>query len=242
MLSLLKKRPFLKDLLPPGYIDIHSHLLPGIDDGAKTIDDSASLIAQLSEIGFCKFITTPHIMAVVWENTPETIKGALSEVKSTLPNVRIKAAAEYLMDANFVKLFQSGAPLLTLKDDLVLVEMSYLNPPIQLFQIIFDLQLAGYRPVLAHPERYNFYHNNFREYEKLHNAGCLFQMNLLSTVGYYGKAVAIAADELLKKGLIDLTGSDVHHLNHVRSFERRLVIKHDKALMAILPNNRQFDF
>ena len=242
MLSLLKKRPYLKDLIPPGYIDIHSHLLPGIDDGAKTIEDSTLLISGLSEIGFGKFITTLHIMSVVWENTPETIDVALQQVKSALPNVRIKAAAEYLMDSNFVHLFQSDSRLLTLKDDLILVEMSYLNPPIQLYQIVFDLQLAGYRPVLAHPERYNFFHNNFHEYEKLRNAGCLFQMNLLSAVGYYGKAAAIAADELLKKRMIDFTGSDVHHMNHVRSFEKRLVISEHRTLSTIIGNNSQFGF
>jgi len=105
------------------------------------------------------------------------------------------------------------------------VELSYLNPPIQLYNILFDLQIAGYRPVLAHPERYLYYHQQFRDYEKLKNAGCQFQLNLLSTVGYYGVEVAKAAENLLKKGMIDYVGSDVHHGNHIKAFSNKILLK-----------------
>jgi len=245
LLSFFKSKPFLCDLIPNNHIDFHSHLLPGLDDGAATVDDTAVMISKLKQFGCTQLITTPHIMTNVWENANKGIESRLSETKIELKErgitIPIKAAAEYLLDEYFVKLFTNG-PLLTLKDSYVLVEMSYLNPPIQLYQILFDLQLAGYLPVLAHPERYSFLHNNFDEYLKLKNAGCLFQVNLLSTVGYYGDEVASVTDKLLKKGMIDFAGSDVHHLNHIAAFQKRLIIKDSTALQTALSNNSLFRF
>ena len=166
MFSLFKSKPRLKDLIPENHIDIHSHLLPGIDDGAKTFEDTLSLTKALQGFGVSQFITTPHIIQHVWDNTHEQIlaKSATTILALEKNNISapFKAAAEYLMDDQFVHLFQSGE-LLTLKDNYVLVEMSYINAPIQLYSILFDLQVAGYIPVLAHPERYLFYQNNFSE-------------------------------------------------------------------------------
>lgn len=243
MFSFLKAKPLLSDLIPDNYIDIHSHLLAGIDDGAKTFEDTLSLIIDLQKIGFSQFITTPHIMKHVWDNTSQTINIKLGETKLELKEKNIetplKAAAEYLMDGEFITLFQNEA-LLTLKENYVLVEMSYINAPIQLYDILFELQVAGYKPVLAHPERYNFYHNNLAEYKKLKNAGCLFQLNLLSTVGYYGEGVTKTANYLLEKGLIDFVGSDVHHHNHVANFSRKIQIKEIEALRKAVENNQFF--
>ena len=246
MLHFFKhKKPFLKDLIPDNYIDIHSHLLPGIDDGSTCIEDTTSFINGLQEIGFKKFITTPHVMGDVWKNTNDQINKKLvttiSELK--IPNIdnRIKAAAEYMIDSEFTSLFKSKS-LLTLKDNYVLVEISYLNPPIQLFEILFDLQVAGYRPILAHPERYNFYHSSLDEYKKLKNAGCLFQLNMLSTTGYYGERVSKAADLLLKNGLIDFIGSDVHHNRHMEYMHKRIILKNYEYLTSVFQNNSLFDF
>ena len=245
MLSFLRKPPYLKDLIPEGYTDIHSHLLPGIDDGAQTRDDTLFLVSKLLKIGFARFVTTPHIMANVWDNSRDGIEASssasINDLEKSGVTVPIRAAAEYLMDTYFVDLFQTEK-LLTLADNYVLVEMSYINPPIQLFQIIFDLQVAGYKPVLAHPERYTFYHHNFDEYAKLKNAGCLFQMNLLSVAGYYGIRVAETARKLLAKGLIDFTGSDVHHENHINAFSKRIVIKDTVPLAEAMKNNSMFRF
>ncbi|HEX8269191.1 MAG TPA: CpsB/CapC family capsule biosynthesis tyrosine phosphatase [Flavobacterium sp.] len=245
MFTFLKGKPYLKDLIPPNHIDFHSHLLPGIDDGAKTFDDTKALISDLISFGCEQFITTPHIMGNVWENTPQIIAAKLAETNKKLTeaglNIKLRAAAEYLIDSNFVKLVASER-LLTLNDNYVLVEMSYINPPLQLYDVLFDLQVAGYIPVLAHPERYSFYFKSFGEYQKLKNAGCRFQINLLSTVGYYGKWVAQIADRLLQAGLIDFAGSDVHHDTHARSFEKRVLIKDVKPLQAALENNVIFRF
>jgi tyrosine-protein phosphatase YwqE len=244
VLSFLRQKPFLRDLFPPDYTDIHSHLLPGIDDGAKDLSVSAALIGGMKKLGIARAVTTPHIMRNVWDNTPETVNEKLRETKASVSDKAafpLRAAAEYLIDDHFVTLYKNEE-ILTLKDNLVLVEMSYLNPPIQLPEILFDLQVAGYRPVLAHPERYMFYHARFDEFKKLKNAGCLFQLNLLSTVGYYGPAVTVVAEKLLRAGMIDFTGTDMHHSKHLEALWRRMKIKDSAQLQKAMENNSLFGF
>lgn len=243
MFFFSKNKPVLKDLIPDNHIDIHSHLLPGIDDGARTFEDTLQLVRSLQGFGISEFVTTPHIMQYVWDNTREAI---LSKATTTVValqtesiTVPFRAAAEYLMDDSFERLFKAN-DLLTLKDNLVLVEMSYINPPMQLYSILFELQVAGYIPVLAHPERYLFYQTNFNEYVKLKNAGCLFQLNLLSVVGYYGDDVAKVAAQLLKKGMYTFVGSDVHHARHIAAFEQRVTLKDLVPLHEVLANNQFF--
>ncbi|MDI5887434.1 MULTISPECIES: tyrosine-protein phosphatase [Flavobacterium] len=243
MFTFLKSKPILKDLIPEHHIDIHSHLLPGIDDGAKTFGDTLRLTQALQDIGISEFITTPHIIQHVWDNTHEQIldKKATTVLELEKNNITVpfKAAAEYLMDDQFVQLFKSNN-LLTLKDNYVLVEMSYINPPIQLYSILFDLQVAGYIPVMAHPERYLFYHNDFNEYQKLKRAGCLFQLNLLSVVGYYGAGITKIAEQLLQKGMYTYVGSDVHHDNHIAAFQQKVNLKDVTPLKEAIANNQFF--
>ncbi|AOZ98522.1 tyrosine-protein phosphatase [Flavobacterium commune] len=245
MFTLFKSKPTLKELIPDNHIDIHSHLLPGIDDGAKTFEDSLRLTQALKSFGISQFITTPHIIQHVWENTHEQIiankNSTVEKLHKNNITIPFQAAAEYLMDDQFVRLFQSN-DLLTLKDNHVLVEMSYINAPIQLYSILFDLRVAGYTPVLAHPERYLFYHKNFNEYEKLKKAGCLFQLNLLAVVGYYGENITKIAESLLQKGMYDFVGSDVHHDNHIAAFEQKIKIKEVQPLKDIIANNQFFKY
>ena len=245
MLTFFKPKPILKDIIIDNFIDIHSHLLPGIDDGAQSIEDTNFLISEMNKIGFKQCITTPHVMENVWKNSRKKIELNLDttqiELRNKNNNVPIKAAAEYMMDANFVTLFQNE-PLLTLKENYVLVEISYMNPPIQLYDIIFDLQVAGYKPILAHPERYSFFHHNFNDYQKLKYSGCLFQINLLSIIGYYGIEVAKAAEQLLKKGMIDFVGSDIHHSNHINGFSKKILLKDLSPVKDAIENNSFFSF
>jgi protein-tyrosine phosphatase len=244
MFSFLKPKARLIDIIPTNYVDIHSHVLPGIDDGAKTIEDSKFLLENMIEFGFSKIITSPHTIETIWNNTPETISEALQITKENLnvltTKVELKAASEYIMDDYFASLFDLGK-LLTIKDNYVLVEMSYINPPFQLYDYIFKLQVAGYIPVLAHPERYVFYHSDVSNYAKLKKAGCYFQMNLLSATGYYGKEVAKIADQLLKNDMIDFVGSDFHHKQHVESFSNPIIIKETVALKKAAENNCIFN-
>jgi len=243
LFSFFTPKKILKDLIPDNFVDIHSHLLPGIDDGSKSFDNTLSLVSSLKEIGFSQFTATPHVIKHVWENTRESIESAkeavISGFKEINKPIALHAAAEYMMEDSFVKLFQSEK-LLTLKDNYILVEMSYLNAPIQLYDIIFELQVAGYKPVLAHPERYVFYHHNFQEYKKLKKSGCLFQLNLLSSVGYYGKNETETAQKLLDEGMIDFVGSDVHHHKHIDSFEKKLLLKNPLPLIEAIRNNEFF--
>lgn len=240
MFHLLRRKPTLKDLITSDYVDIHSHLLPGIDDGAATSEITFQLITAMRQLGFDQCITTPHIFTAVWDNTPEIIEKKYDEISAGLPNLTfLRFGAEYMIDPNFVKMFQNGK-LATLKENYVLVELSYINPPIQLFEILFDLQIAGYRPIIAHPERYPYYNSDLSAFSKLKNAGCLFQLNLLSTVGYYGIEANKSAELLLKKGLVDFVGSDIHHQNHIESFSRPLQISNVSSLTSAIRNNQFF--
>ncbi|MFD2891028.1 tyrosine-protein phosphatase [Flavobacterium chuncheonense] len=243
MLSLFKKQPKLKELIPHDYTDIHSHVLFGIDDGAKTSADSRFLMESMKAMGFSKIITTPHTHFNLWPNSSTTIAETRRKVQAAFPDLctqmQLQAASEYYMDEHFVQLLQSEA-LLVLKDNYILVEMSYLNAPLQLFDIIFELQLKGYTPILAHPERYTFYHNSLKAYEALKKAGCLFQMNLLSSVGYYGTAVANTADTLLQMDMMDFVGSDIHHAKHIAAFDNKVILKNRKTLEKVIEVNQFF--
>ena len=243
MLSLFKSKPRLSELIPNGYVDIHSHVLPGIDDGAQNMENSKFLLEAMIGFGFSKVITTPHTMKNVWDNTTSSIKNAQQIVESELSELsnqlNLQSASEYFLDENLMQLAQQEK-LLTLKDNYILVEMSYLNAPIQLYDFLFELQLKGYQLILAHPERYTFFHSKKKEYNKLKKAGCLFQMNLLATVGYYGKEVAETADYLLKENLYDFVGSDIHHKNHVAAFQNKLVIKNHKQMETVIEKNLFF--
>jgi len=236
-----KKRISITDFFTSDFIDIHSHLLPGIDDGAKNLDDSISLITTMRSYGVKNFITTPHVLGDVYPNSAETIKTKLFEVQQALKthgldDIRISAAAEYMLDEQFSELLKGGE-LLTLKDNYILVEMSYFSAPINLYDVLFDIQLKGYKPILAHPERYNFYHNDFESYYKLRKAGCLFQLNFLSLTEQYGKNVQQIAQKLLKLGLYDFVGTDTHHSRHLNLLASLATEKHKKSLESIMQNN-----
>ncbi|AMA49825.1 MULTISPECIES: tyrosine-protein phosphatase [Flavobacterium] len=243
MLFFTKSKPLLREFTENQFIDLHSHILPGIDDGAKNIEDTVRLITTLSDYGFTQFMATPHTFSGYYDNTYESIAtnyhNTVNELNQKGLSFTMNFASEYLMDDYFVSLFKKKE-IHTLKDQYVLVEMSYLNAPINLFDILFDLQVAGYTPILAHPERYLFYHQQFDSYKKLKNAGCKFQLNLLSTVGYYGKEVKNIADQLLKEDLIDFTGSDVHHEKHLKAFLSKIEIKNTDALKNAIRNNDYF--
>lgn len=243
MISFFKTKPTLADLIPDNHVDIHSHLIPGVDDGAKNIEDSVALIRKMGAIGFKNITTTPHIITNIWNNNETDIAQRHQNIVATIKEQcginQFNVAIEYMMDEHFLKRL-AHEKLLTLKDNYILVEMSYLNPPIQLFEIIFEIQLAGYKPVLAHPERYLFYHHNFKEFDKLKNAGCLFQLNLLATVDYYGAGITKVAEKLLSFDYYDFVGSDIHHQNHVDAFDRKLKIKNDAGLEKVIQQNLFF--
>ena len=241
MFFFKKKEIPLTNFFSDNFIDIHSHLLPGIDDGAKDIDNSIELILKMYSYGIKNFITTPHVLGDVYPNSSETIKSKLEEVRKALLakgylDIKINAAAEYMLDEQFSKRLEKN-DILTLKDNYILVEMSYFNAPMNLYDVLFEIQLKGYKPVLAHPERYNFYHNELDNYYKLKKAGCLFQLNLLSLTEQYGKNVQQISNKLLTQNLYDFVGTDTHHKNHLQLLKKIGTDKNLKKIQHLLNNN-----
>lgn len=205
-------------------VDMHSHLIPGIDDGAKTMEESIHLIQQLQQLGYKKIITTPHIYKEYYPNTSDIIRKGLEQLQIALQkeqiDVEVAAAAEYFMDEYFEDLLARKDLLTFGNKNYVLVEMSFFFEPPLLDNYIFDLCAKGYQPILAHPERYLFLNAQFDRYHELKEKGCLMQMNLPSLVGYYGKPVQQNANQLLKAGLIDLFGTDLHGERHLEALKK----------------------
>lgn len=244
MLFFKKKDIPLTDFFSSDFVDIHSHLLPGIDDGSKDIDDTISLISKMSSYGIKNFITTPHVLGDVYPNSTKKIKEKLEEVRlalkeNNLNDININAAAEYMLDEQF-SLRLEADDILTLKDNYILVEMSYFNAPYNLYEILFEIQLKGYKPVLAHPERYIFFHNDFENFYKLKKAGCVFQLNLLSLTEQYGKGVQKTAQKLIKENLYDFVGTDTHHHNHLNLLQKIGKTKIKKDIIHLIQNNKKF--
>lgn len=198
--------------------DVHSHFIPGIDDGAKTMEDSLELIASMKALGYKKVITTPHVMSDYYRNTPEIILGGLEDVRKALKDagidIEIDAAAEYNLDADFEPRIETGE-LLTFGDNYVLFELPFLQEPPNIGSAVFNMQMAGYKPILAHAERYPFWFHEFGKIRELRERGVKIQLNINSLTGFYGPEVKAAGERLVEEGLVDLLGSDCHHKGHI---------------------------
>lgn len=237
MLSLFNWKKPAVDQLSFLRTDIHSHLLPGIDDGSTEMEKTINYIEALSKLGYKKFITTPHVKAGIFPNTPEIINGALKEVKEALKTknieIEIEAAAEYLLDEDFENILKRKEILSFGSKKYVLIEMSFIAPPPNLHEIIFNLKTNGYAPIMAHPERYPYWWEDLYLPTKLKDAGCLLQLNLLSLTGYYGKKTKQVALKLLEGDLIDFVGTDLHHDRHLSDIQ---LLTKDSKLMKLLKN------
>jgi len=208
-------------------IEMHSHLIPGIDDGVKTTEESISIIRRLKKAGYHKVITTPHIMSDYYRNTPEIINKGLEKVKAALQkeniDIELEAAAEYFVDDYFEKLIKNDEPLLTFSDNRILIEQSAMRPSPNLGRVIFLLNTKGYKPILAHPERYTYYLKDFEKLKKIKSYNCEFQLNMLSLTKHYGPHAYKLAIKLLEEGMIDYIGSDIHHGKHLSIIEKQFV-------------------
>lgn len=204
-------------------IDFHNHLLPGIDDGSTDVETSIMLFKGMADLGFTEIICTPHIIADTHPNSPETISAAAnllqSEAKKLGVDLNFRYAAEYMMDDTFQQALAKKQPLLKLSGNRVLVEFSYIQKPSRVENFSFDLQIARYEPVLAHPERYMYYHKQMEQYEHLKDLGFELQLNLLSLTPYYGKEVQKVANHLLKNGMYDFACTDMHHSRHLEAMK-----------------------
>lgn len=205
--------------------DMHSHLLPGIDDGSPDIQTSLELIKGMMSLGYSKLITSPHIMSDMYKNTREIILEKLALLRSAVKeaglDIEINAAAEYYLDEYVHGLIKNNEPLLPVSKNMILVEFSMAFPSHSLKDILFDMQMQGLQPIIAHPERYIYLERNKDFYEELKDIGCLFQVNLLSLIGHYGRTQQELAQYLLKKGYYDLAGTDLHHVRHLDALHSR---------------------
>ena len=204
-------------------VDMHSHLLPGLDDGLQEMEHTLTFIRQLQQLGYKKLICTPHILSDLYPNSPETILPKLELVRAALEenkiDMQIEAAAEYMVDAEFENHINAGKQLLTFGKNFILIEMSYVAASSNIEQVIFQLRIKGLQPILAHPERYNYYLGTPEQYERFIDLGCLLQVNLLSLLGYYGEPVKSTAQNLVKKKMVSFAGTDMHHGNHLKGLK-----------------------
>jgi tyrosine-protein phosphatase YwqE len=213
-------------------VDIHSHLIPGVDDGAKDLEDSIELIKGLKDLGFKKIITTPHIYSDYYPNTSDRLLAGLDTLRRGLKaanvDIEVSCAAEYFMDEVFEEYLDTN-DILTVHDNYVLVEMSFFSECIRLEEYLFKMQIKGYQPILAHPERYTYYAKNFERFQNLKDRGCKLQLNLLSLTGHYGKEVKDLAIQLLDANLYDFVGTDTHNVEHLEKL-KTLIPTNKKAI------------
>lgn len=228
------------DIADPIRVDMHSHILPGIDDGAKDTEAALGLVQALMKLGYTHAIATPHVMADGFRNDTTTIKAALEKLRGRLAeeniDFHVDAAAEYYLDENFDALLKRD-DILTIGKKGVLIETSFLNENRNLMQIIFNMQSAGYTPILAHPERYVYMYGNDDILKELREKNVKFQVNLASLVGYYSPESKRVAEYLLKNGMIDYIGTDVHHMRHIQAYEKAVKTKAYRQILANNPVN-----
>lgn len=215
MLGLFNRRKsILEGGLLTGAVDNHSHILYGLDDGVKTREDSLDILRYLEEQGVSEVWFTPHVMEDV-PNTTEAIRSRFEELKTVYQGgLRFHLAAEYMIDTLFEERLASR-DLLTHGNDTVLVETSAVAPPINLWEVLESMRKSGYRPLIAHPERYRYMEK--ADYKRLHEMGCIMQMNLPSIVGFYGESARERALDLLEKGWYCMVGSDCHRFRALKA-------------------------
>lgn len=211
-----------EQVLPPADVsrlvtDFHSHLIPNIDDGAKSLEESVAMIKRFKEMGYKKVITTPHVMSDFYRNTPEMILDGLEKVRNELQKqdiqIEVGAAAEYYLDENLSTKIEKKE-LLTFGDNYVLFELPFMSEPPNLASVIFDLQTTGYRPILAHPERYGFWYKDFDKFREMKEKGVHLQLNILSLIGHYSPETKKIAERLIDEELVSFLGSDCHNPMH----------------------------
>lgn len=196
---------------------MHSHLLPGVDDGVRTIEESFGVIDKLIELGYQKIITTPHIMSDYYGNTASSITEAYERFIPILRQhgytIPFFCAAEYYLDENLSELVRKKEKLLTFGDRYLLFETNAVSEPLQLKEFVFGLTSKGYKPILAHPERYQYM--TIEKADDLRQRGVLLQVNLLSLAGYYGPPMQKLAEKLIDRGWIDMLGTDCHNMDQI---------------------------
>jgi len=212
-----KERKLSKATDIPVTTDIHSHLVPGIDDGSESMEESISLIKALQQMGYKKIITTPHIMGDFYKNTSTIIREGYAALKEEISkqqiDIELEVACEYYIDDHFMNLIEKD-DILSFGKRYVLVESNTINYTEIVRKAFFNLGIAGYQPVFAHPERYYYLWKDFNRYHEFHDMGIYFQLNIVSLAGYYSSTVKGIAEKLIDARLVDFIGSDLHEMRY----------------------------
>jgi protein-tyrosine phosphatase len=238
--------------------DLHSHLLPGLDDGAATLEDSLEMIAMMRNLGYRKLITTPHVVAAYYPNTRERIEGQMYALREEVELVEevemvervgapggrppesqppvgivIEVSGEYHLDKGFLGLLERGEVIPFGAERYILIEFPWRVYPVRLGEILSEIDRSGFTPILAHPERVPYLAMKFKSYEALKEMGLLFQMNLCSLTGLYGWPIRMVAEKLIGAGMVEVVGSDAHHQAQVRELAKVTQNKHfDKLVQS----------
>ncbi|TFF40954.1 tyrosine-protein phosphatase [Mucilaginibacter psychrotolerans] len=240
MFGLFKKKEVKKVRTldyAPIVVDMHSHVLPGIDDGAQTPEESIVLIRKMMELGISKIIATPHVMVDYYRNDRESIMNALTVLKAELVNqhidITVEAAAEHYFDETFEKRIEERNLMTMGADNYVLFELSFINEPPNVIQMVQKMRDAGYKPILAHPERYAYM--DIDRMRAIRSWGCGLQINTISLTGYYGKPTKKMAEDMVDEQIVDFISSDMHHPRHAQAFEDALTTDYVEKLLKDYP-------
>lgn len=242
LLSFLKSSKNAAPDLGHIKVDIHSHLIPAIDDGVQSLEESLTILKEMEQLGYEKVITTPHTMAGSYDNTPEIINAGLENVRAAIKKegigIQMEAATEYFLDETFMERLDSNEPLMTFGKNYVLVETSFMNPPPQLKEASFQLTLKGYKMVFAHPERYLYLIEDKNLLEELIDRDIIFQLNAVALTGCYSKPVQKFAEKLIDMKIPRLVGTDTHNMGHIDLLKQATTTKYWKKLLDLdLLNN-----
>lgn len=244
MQSLFKGESVQEESFSALGVDMHSHILPGIDDGSDSLERSLELVQAMKDMGYRKLIMTPHVMNDFYRNTPGIIREKLQLLRKAVAEAGIEmeldCAAEYYLDEGFLQMLEDGDELLTFGDNYLLFETSFLNEPLNLRETIFKMRARGFKPVLAHPERYTYFYGKFESLAELWQQGVLFQPNLNSLAGYYSPGAREMAEKLVDNGMVDFLGSDAHSLKHTNFLQQKVLQSKylPKALALSVRNNQ----
>ncbi len=242
LLSFFKNKKTQTTSVLPLEVDIHSHLIPGIDDGIESVEQGLDILREMVDLGYKKVITTPHTMMEAYPNTPETINSGLAVMKAAIAEaqipIEIEAATEYFLDESFIERLDNDEPLMTFGDNYVLFETSFMNAPPFLKEATFKMTVKGYKPVYAHPERYIYLLEDDALLEEMVDRSLYFQLNLVSLSGCYSKPVQKFSEKLIDKELVSFVGTDCHNMGHIDYLKRSMQSKYFKKVLDLnLLNN-----
>ncbi|WP_422007514.1 tyrosine-protein phosphatase [Roseivirga pacifica] len=242
LFSLFKRNKNTIPDLGPIEVDIHSHLVPAVDDGIQSIEQGLAILREMEVLGYKKVITTPHTMWGSYDNTPESILGGLEKIKQAAKtegiSITMEAASEYFLDEHFMERLESGQQILTFGKNYVLLETGFINEPPHLKEASFHLTMKGYKMVYAHPERYMYLQNNDKLIEELLDRDIVFQLNAVALTGCYSKPVQKLAERLIDMGAIRMVGTDCHNMGHINLLKEATKTKYWQKLIKLdLINN-----